>query len=55
MFGLHLVEFRREGTIEVYKILRILDLVGVERMFPLVAETRTKDHFICHLFNTVDI
>ena len=44
--SLYLLEFRRMrgNLIETYRILRGLDRVDVERMFPLVGKTRTRGH-----------
>ena len=44
--GLYSLEFRRvKGSlIETYKILTGLDRVNSERMFPMVGESRTRDH-----------
>ena len=40
------MEFKsmRGDQVETYRILRGLDRVDVERMFPLVGETRTRGH-----------
>ena len=44
--GLYSLEFRgmREDLIETYRILRGLDRVDAEQMFPLVGRTRTRGH-----------
>ena len=44
--GLYSMEFRRMrgDRIEIYRILRSLDRVDVDRMFPLVEKTRNKGH-----------
>ena len=44
--GLFSLEFRRMrgDLIETYRILRGLDRMEVERMFPLVGKTRTRGH-----------
>ena len=44
--GLYSLEFRRiwGDLIETYRILRGLDRVDVERIFPLVGKTRTRGH-----------
>ena len=44
--GLYLMESRRlaRNLIETYRILSGLDRMGMERMLPLVGETRTRGH-----------
>ena len=44
--GLYPLEFRsiRGDLIKTYKLLRSIDRVDVERVFPLVGESRTRDH-----------
>eukprot|EP00061_Rhincodon_typus_P001197 g14016.t1 len=44
--GLYSMEFRSGGRDlnEIYRILSGLDRVDMEKMFPLVGETRTREH-----------
>ena len=44
--GLYSLEFRRMrgGQIEVYKMIKGMDKVDVERMLPLVGHSRTRGH-----------